>query len=189
MMGVRNISLCYDCGILIDSYNWSDNNYKVLCLECRQIEYADLIASIPSVGEKKKGGLMKKLFLSIMVLFTIGCAEDGKDGRNGVDGRNCIVTQLTNGAEIQCGGSNAIVLNGTDGIVPNNNYGIAELIDPCGDGPGFDEVILRLNNGILLAHYSSGGYEFLTIVSQGNYVTTDKQKCNFHVDYNGNISY
>lgn len=64
---------------------------------------------------------------------------------------------------------------------------IVEYIDPCGDGPGFDEVILRMGDGTLLAHYSSGGREFLTIITPGNYVTTDQQACSFTVTAEGEV--
>lgn len=58
-----------------------------------------------------------------------------------------------------------------------------ELIDPCGDHPGyFDEVILKLPSGELVAYFKqSGSKEFLSVLTDGNYQTTDQQKCNFTV--------
>jgi hypothetical protein len=56
------------------------------------------------------------------------------------------------------------------------------MIDPCGDGPGFDEVILRLGNGGLMAHFAGGGnLQFLTVLPDGNYITSDNQACYFTV--------
>lgn len=65
--------------------------------------------------------------------------------------------------------------------------GIAELYDPCGDYPGhFDEILLILNDGSIVAYFEDGGKRFLATLSDGNYQTTDKQKCNFSVE-NGEI--
>jgi hypothetical protein len=65
---------------------------------------------------------------------------------------------------------------------------ITAIIDPCGDKPGhFDEVILATSNGELLAYFESGSKRFLTLLSNGNYRTTDKQRCYFTVS-NGEIN-
>lgn len=59
---------------------------------------------------------------------------------------------------------------------------IKELIDPCGDKPGhFDEILIVLNSGELIAYFEQGNKRFLTVLSDGNYQTTDAQKCNFSV--------
>lgn len=59
---------------------------------------------------------------------------------------------------------------------------ITEVIDPCGDGPNFDEVLLRLSNGDIVAYFKeSGSREFLTVLQDGNYRTTDMQRCRFEI--------
>jgi hypothetical protein len=55
---------------------------------------------------------------------------------------------------------------------------IQEIIDPCGDGPGVDEVLLFLYDGTILAWYQDVG---LAELSDGNYVTTDLQSCPFSI--------
>jgi hypothetical protein len=55
---------------------------------------------------------------------------------------------------------------------------IAEVYDPCGDGPGVDEVLLILGDGTILAWYLDLG---LAILEPGNYITTDSQGCSFEV--------
>jgi hypothetical protein len=59
-----------------------------------------------------------------------------------------------------------------------------EYIDPCGDGAGFDEVILRVTTGgevKLIAYFEQGSQRFLSELPDGNYRTTDQQSCNFSV--------
>jgi hypothetical protein len=94
---------------------------------------------------------------------------DGADGRDGVDG--------TDGRDGVDG------TDGRDGIdLTPGAYTVTELIDPCGDGPSFDEVLLRLANGQVMAHYAGGGnLQFLTVLAPGSYVTTDQQACRFNV--------
>jgi len=85
--------------------------------------------------------------------------SDGKDGQDGTDGEDGM-----DGEDGQDGE------DGTDGIV--------ELIDPCGNGPGFDEVLFRLSSGALVAWYKNLG---LAVLTPGTYRTTDKQRCTFTV--------
>jgi len=59
-----------------------------------------------------------------------------------------------------------------------------ELINPCEDAPGYDEILLRLHNGQLIAHFSSGNIQFLTLLTPGSYVVTDGTNCQFSVDSN-----
>jgi hypothetical protein len=60
--------------------------------------------------------------------------------------------------------------------------GVVEVIDPCGDMAGeFDEIILRLNSGEHVAYFESGGKRFLSVLGNGSFQTTDKQKCNFSI--------
>lgn len=68
-------------------------------------------------------------------------------------------------------------------------YSITELIDPCGDGPGFDEVILKLGDGSYIAYFQQGNNRHLSVLPAGNYQTTDQQKCNFSISASGNISW
>ncbi len=63
-----------------------------------------------------------------------------------------------------------------------NSESVKEVIDPCGDGPGYDEVILRTRSGKLLVYFRSGANEFLTLLVPGNYQTTDGTNCAFTVN-------
>ncbi len=64
---------------------------------------------------------------------------------------------------------------------------IVKVIDPCGDGVGFDEILLQLADGTIIAYFESGGDRHLSVLGVGSYRTTDKQKCFFKVDANGNV--
>lgn len=61
---------------------------------------------------------------------------------------------------------------------------IVEAILPCGDRPNkFDETLLRMKSGKLIAYFESGGNRFLTILTPGIYRTTDSAPyCYFNVN-------
>lgn len=61
------------------------------------------------------------------------------------------------------------------------NLMVTEIIDPCGDGAGFDEVLLRLSDGQIISYFEQGNKRFLTSLPPGNYRTTDQQACNFTI--------
>jgi hypothetical protein len=65
---------------------------------------------------------------------------------------------------------------------------IVEYYDPCGNGPGFDEIIMTTRSGKLVAYFESGSNRFLTVLTPGNYSTTDTQKCKFTVNSSGQIT-
>jgi len=60
---------------------------------------------------------------------------------------------------------------------------IVEMIDPCGDNPGrFDEILLVTAGGDIIAYFrENGSRQYLTALSDGNYQTTDRQRCNFSI--------
>lgn len=64
---------------------------------------------------------------------------------------------------------------------------VTTIIDPCGDDVGeYDEILLVLSDGSIVAYFDAGGNkEFLSVIGPGNYRTTDKQKCNFTIEPNG----
>lgn len=103
---------------------------------------------------------------------------DGKDGKNGVDGLD---------------GQDG--LDGKDGIDGQDGQdAIQEIIDPCGDNPGYyDEVLFRLNVGedeeCIAAYFRDGSKEFLVCLPPGNYVTTDRQACQFTVSEDMELSW
>lgn len=137
-----------------------------------------------------------KSFLKIVVitmsnLFLLGCGKD-VDHNTYVQGK-CVTQTVSNGALITCtDGSQSLILNGTDGVdgvdAPVSGT-ITEVIDPCGDGPGFDEVILRLGVDQLVAYFEQGGDRFLSILTPGNYSTTDSQSCPFTVNSDFSVTF
>lgn len=61
-------------------------------------------------------------------------------------------------------------------------HGIAEVIDPCGDVPNvFDEVVIKLHSGELISYFQQGNKRFLTVMTDGNFITTDSTSCRFSV--------
>lgn len=57
---------------------------------------------------------------------------------------------------------------------------ITELVDPCGDGPGFDEILLRTTQGYVV-YFEQGSRRMLSLLPDGNYMTTDQQACAFSI--------
>jgi hypothetical protein len=85
--------------------------------------------------------------------------QDGASGRDGLDGKD-----------------------GKDGmdasLLP---FSIVGFIDPCGPQSTYDEILIQLNNGQLVAHFSSGTRQFLASIGPGTYITTDGTRCVFTV--------
>jgi hypothetical protein len=65
---------------------------------------------------------------------------------------------------------------------------VVEYLDPCGNGSGFDEVLLHTRSGKYVAYFESGSNRFLTVLqSNTTYRTTDSQKCYFTLNNDGQI--
>lgn len=64
---------------------------------------------------------------------------------------------------------------------------VVQVFDPCGDAPGFDEVILKLADGTLISYFESGSNKFLTVLKPGTYRTTDGSGCTFTIKNDGTI--
>lgn len=147
-------------------------------------------------------------FLLITAVALIGCGggyagggpgPKGDQGIQGVSGDSCSVTQLPDGALIECeDGSTAFVENGEDGAqgeqgvpgqdgqdgqdatLPDDVF--VSSIDPCGGGPGHDEILLITQGGDYVAYFAGAG-GFLTILEcNTSYVTTDNQACQFRLN-------
>lgn len=136
------------------------------------------------------------------LLLLIGCGPhrsgapglQGPPGLPGTPGQGCSIQAVNGGAIVTCGPDQVLILDGAAGpqgpqgpTGPVGPYNVAQIIDPCGDGPGHDEILFVLGNGQIVAHYSSGPLQFLTVLSPGNYVTTDQQACNFTLTLEGTI--
>lgn len=100
---------------------------------------------------------MRFTFTLVAACLIAACSRGprGTDGTDGADGRD-----------------------GTSGT-------IVEVIDPCGDGPGPDEILIVLDTGVVLAWYQHLG--LTQLVAGTLYMTTDEQGCLFSVDSEGNV--
>jgi len=141
--------------------------------------------------------------LDSQVVCNGGSGEDGRDGVDGEDGRG-VVFQLFAAAEQACPGGgltiliardangnstldaedeglqSASVCNGQSVELPR--YAPVALIRPCGDSVAFKEVLLRLNDGQVLAVFSAnsaGDMTRLSLLPDGSYVNTDGSSCQF----------
>lgn len=101
--------------------------------------------------------------------------SDGSDGTDGADGQD--------GQDGQNGQDGADGADGEDGqdLTPGM-YAITEVVVLCPSIAGsYKEVLLRLGSGQLMAHYSHGNMQFLTLIGAGSYQSTDGRGCNFTV--------
>jgi hypothetical protein len=88
-----------------------------------------------------------------------------------------------------CNGS-----NGTNGLnTPPTPFTPVAIINPCGDAPNiYDEVFLKLNNGILLSSFSdkvNGENTRFSLLTSGTYMTTDGDHCTFTLNASNVITY
>jgi uncharacterized coiled-coil protein SlyX len=72
-----------------------------------------------------------------------------------------------------------------------SNLSVVGLVDPCGDGPGYDEVLLKMSDNSYVAYFQTGNgnnqKRFLTVLDEGApYQTTDQQACVFQI-LNGEV--
>ena len=110
----------------------------------------------------------------------------GMAGENGKDGGSCYSSLILGGVLIQCSDSTQTILH--DGVNAElSPYTVVSSIDPCGKQTTYDEILLRLKNNKILAHYSDGAKQFLSELQPGSYVTTDGTGCYFTVDNDMNI--
>jgi hypothetical protein len=89
-----------------------------------------------------------------------------------------------------CGKDNIVLAIDEDQFV--EQYDISSFIDPCGKEAKFDEVLIRLADGTVLAHFDGGSKkDFLVVLefnSDNNYTTTDGTKCKFVVENDGTVT-
>lgn len=118
-------------------------------------------------------------------MVLVACGHRHTNVYQNVNGSSCSTTQVPEGALIECtDGTSALITNGQNGVDGINS--IVNVVDPCGDGTGPDEVLLVLDNGQVVAWYQSLGLSVLQ--PNQRYITTDHQRCEFQVDVNGNVT-
>jgi hypothetical protein len=65
---------------------------------------------------------------------------------------------------------------------------VKKYVTPCGLQPNiYNEVILRMTDGSLLAFFEQGNQRFLSTLPSGNYQTTDAKACAFTVNVSGQV--
>lgn len=111
---------------------------------------------------------MKKLIVLVGSLMLIGCSDSNTYVVN-----DCLVEKLEDSQQLTCGGASVNI---------PDQMPVLEIIDPCGDGPGQDEVVIKLEDGLFLAWYQGLGLSVLQ--SDLPYVTTDAQRCRFKITNN-----
>lgn len=128
---------------------------------------------------------MKFILVVVSLAVLVACGHKHTNVYQNVNGSSCTTSQVPEGALVECtDGTSALVSNGVNGL--NGTNSIVNIIDPCGDGAGPDEVLLIMDNGQVVAWYQNLGLSVLQPNQQ--YQTTDTQQCRFQVDINGNVT-
>lgn len=106
----------------------------------------------------------------------------GPVGAAGVNGDSCSIVEQTNGSVIECtDGTTTVLVNGQNGQDGQNGEpALINIHDPCGDGPGYDELILELGDGRFIAWYQDLG--MVELLPGVMYRTTDEQACKFTLE-------
>ncbi len=114
---------------------------------------------------------------------TVTCGEKTAFIANGNNGSSCEAIPHPDGALIVCGDSSVVVKNGEDGV-----DAVVDVVDPCGQETDYDEVVLVLQSGDIIAYFENGGKRFLTSLDYNKtYQTTDGTKCKFKVTSEGEV--
>lgn len=74
-----------------------------------------------------------------------------------------------------------------DNMLELRGHSITKIIDPCGDSDGYDEVLLKIGSGQVLAYFENGGSRHLAVISTGSYSTSDGTNCRFEVSSEGAV--
>ncbi len=114
---------------------------------------------------------------------TVKCGDKTAFIANGNNGESCQVLSHPDGALVICGDSSVVVKNGKDGV-----DAVVDVVDPCGAETSFDEVLLVLQSGEIIAYFESGGKRYLTSLDYNKtYQTTDGTQCRFKITAEGEI--
>lgn len=140
--------------------------------------------------------------ITLLILFMLSACGPGQFVLEKKQG--CSVTQVTGGVLIDCGDSQQFVssgINGSDGTNGANGQDatpsitdIVAILNPCGDAPGvYDEVFLKLRNGVVVASFSDSASgsntRFAIVPTNTTHTTTDGDNCQFQIDNNGDFTY
>jgi hypothetical protein len=201
LMSFDNSTTCLNGGLLV-SYGLDLNNNSLLDLTEIQGS-ANICNGINglngSMGPQGPSGTNGH---SVLVMSGTTLAGDGLCTNGGsvlTLGTDVNDDNILDGTEQT---SVAVICNGVDGSngvdgAPGLNasptpFTPVGIVDPCGTRPGiFNEVFLKLSNGTLLASFSdnvNGTNTRFSILTAGNYMTTDGDNCTFTVDSLGNIT-
>jgi hypothetical protein len=116
-----------------------------------------------------------------------GCENGGLIVANGLDinRNNLLDAEEITAISYVCDGKTGAA--GENGISPQSSeFDIINVITPCGIKAGiFNESLLELRNGDIIAYFEQGNTRFLNVLQPGYYQTSDSKACRFTIDNNG----
>lgn len=149
-----------------------------------------------------------------MLLLFIGCGAEkpvqgpqGAQGSQGQPGASFLILTNRSSSIPECEISGVIISSGLDTnfnkvldateitgisyvcdgkVAAASSYDIVDLIIPCGKVEGvFNETLLELRNGSIVAYFENGTNRFLNVLVPGPYETSDTKHCKFIIDSKG----
>lgn len=114
----------------------------------------------------------------LILLGFIGLAACATEGDTYMSNHGCTISHEDDGQYIMCADQSM--------FIPSQQY-ISDIVDPCGNGPGHDEVIIIFADGAAIAWYKNLGLVALDEFKR--YVTTDAQKCEFEIQLGEVVDY
>jgi hypothetical protein len=127
--------------------------------------------------EEIKMGL--KIFAGpLIVALSTGCAAPESKTITYVQEPNptCDVTVATNGYLQVCSKETLILLDKDLQILQ-----VKSIVDPCGNGKGFDEELYVTKEGQVLGLYQTKGELVFRVLQNGHGHTKDRQSCDFQI--------
>ncbi len=183
----------------------SMNRVKVESTSCASLSGVQLSSGLDT---DRDGVLDSSEIMSTTILCDGANGEVGAAGPAGSNGHSMVFSVVSASVEVCSNGGSVIMMaldtegggvyhpglpnqqsaticNGANGMnAQASPYQIVDVIRPCGNTIANKEILLRLQNGQILASVSdnvSGKNTRLAFVADGNYINTDPTACQFSI--------
>lgn len=173
-------SLLVGCGLQSQINELKDRSGKT---EAEIIEINKRIATLSSeVSNNIK--LLDTLSANVLVLTnTLHLVWD----KESTDYAN-LLQQINNTSSTITTLQTTVTIQTSNIVTLQTNENITAFHDFCGTTPNvFNEVGMITSSGKIVVYFESGGSRYLSILSDGNYGTTDGTNCFFTVSNNGTV--
>lgn len=154
-----------------------------------------------SVGARGERGF-SAVVSSSSFAFSVACPTGGvvilaatdsnESGALDIEDTNIVSSTVCNGLNGSDGQDGADGQDGTNGTnAPPTAFSPVDILNPCGINGSYDEVLVKLASGQVLASFSQNqsgqNTRFTILLPDTGYVTTDGTNCSFKVNSLGDL--